>query len=132
MPQQIETDVLVVGLGAVGSALVHQLAKRGIRVVGVEQFTAGHAFGSRHGETCITRQFVGAGDAYVPWCGARTGSGWSSKPRPTGCAKRPACSSSRPGRAPAPARTARRHGVPDFLKSSLEVARAHGIEATGR
>lgn len=59
-------DVAVIGLGAMGSAALYQLAARGARVIGVDRFVPPHAFGSSHGETRITRQAIGEGEAYVP------------------------------------------------------------------
>jgi len=35
-------EVLVVGLGAMGSATLYQLAKRGVDVVGIDQFSPPH------------------------------------------------------------------------------------------
>ncbi len=48
---QFQTDVVVVGLGAFGSAALWRLAARGVRVTGVERFGVGHALGSSHGAT---------------------------------------------------------------------------------
>ena len=59
-------DAVVVGLGAVGSATLHQLALRGARVLGIDRFEPPHAFGSSAGETRITRKAIGEGDMYVP------------------------------------------------------------------
>ena len=59
-------EVLVIGLGAMGSAVVYQLAKRGVKVIGIDQFTPPHAYGSTHGETRITRQAIGEGSQFVP------------------------------------------------------------------
>lgn len=59
-------DVAIVGLGAMGAAALYQLAKRGVKVVGIDRFTPPHDRGSTHGETRITRQAVGEGEAYVP------------------------------------------------------------------
>lgn len=59
-------DVIVLGLGAMGSAALYQLAKRGLRVLGIDRFTPPHRFGSSHGDTRITRQAIGEGDEYVP------------------------------------------------------------------
>lgn len=56
----------VVGLGAAGSAALYHLARRGYRVVGIDQFEPPHAFGSSTGETRITRKAIGEGDQYVP------------------------------------------------------------------
>jgi sarcosine oxidase len=62
----ITADVAVIGLGAMGSATLYQLAKRGVRVVGIDRFHPPHRYGSSHGETRITRQAIGEGDVYVP------------------------------------------------------------------
>ena len=59
-------DVIVVGLGAMGSAVTYQLAKRGLRVIGVDRFSPPHDRGSTHGETRITRLAVGEGAEHVP------------------------------------------------------------------
>jgi sarcosine oxidase len=59
-------DILVIGLGAMGSAALYQLAKRGVKVVGLDRFAPPHIMGSSHGETRITRQAVGEGRDYVP------------------------------------------------------------------
>lgn len=48
-------DVIVVGVGGMGSATVHQLAKRGRRVLGLERYDVPHGMGSSHGETRIIR-----------------------------------------------------------------------------
>ena len=53
---QTETyDVIVVGLGGMGSATAWHLARRGVRVLGLEQFTPAHDLGSSHGDTRIVR-----------------------------------------------------------------------------
>ncbi|YCH22017.1 N-methyl-L-tryptophan oxidase [Pseudomonas sp. D1-3] len=59
-------DVIVIGLGAMGAATLYQLARRGVRVVGVDRYAPPHDQGSSHGDTRITRQAVGEGAAYVP------------------------------------------------------------------
>jgi sarcosine oxidase len=63
----IETDVVVIGLGAMGASILYQLAKRGERVLGIDRFTPPHAKGSSHGGTRVTREAVGEGPAYVPF-----------------------------------------------------------------
>ena len=50
-----QADVVVVGLGAMGSAAAWELAKRGRRVIGLEQFEQGHEQGSSHGAARIFR-----------------------------------------------------------------------------
>jgi sarcosine oxidase len=59
-------DVIVVGLGAMGSATLHQLAHRGHRVLGIEQFTPAHGFGSSHGKSRIIREAYFEDPRYVP------------------------------------------------------------------
>jgi sarcosine oxidase len=59
-------DTIVLGLGAMGSAAIYQLAKRGHRVLGIDQFSPPHDYGSSHGETRIIRQAIGEGEEYVP------------------------------------------------------------------
>jgi len=62
----VKADVVVVGLGAMGSATAYQLARRGQRVLGIDADTPPHANGSHCGETRITRKAIGEGDVYVP------------------------------------------------------------------
>ena len=61
--QKFETIVL--GLGAMGSASLYQLAKRGNAVLGIDQFAPPHSFGSTHGDTRITRVAVGENEQYT-------------------------------------------------------------------
>ena len=62
----MDYDVIVVGLGAMGSATVYQLAKSGVRVLGIDQLEPPHKLGSTHGDTRITRLAIGEGMEYVP------------------------------------------------------------------
>jgi sarcosine oxidase len=59
-------DVVVVGLGAMGSAVCAQLAARGTSVIGIDRYDPPHPHGSTHGETRMTRVAVGEGAEYVP------------------------------------------------------------------
>ena len=59
-------QTIVIGLGAMGSAATYQLAKRGIKVLGIDQFSPPHIYGSSHGDTRITRQAIGEGVEHVP------------------------------------------------------------------
>ena len=59
-------DVAVVGLGAAGAATLYQLARRGVRAVGIDRFSPPHVYGSTHGDTRITREAIGEGEAYTP------------------------------------------------------------------
>ena len=59
-------DVIVIGLGGMGSAAAHHLAARGQRVLGLEKFTPAHDKGSSHGGSRIIRQSYFEDPAYVP------------------------------------------------------------------
>ena len=59
-------DAIVVGLGAHGSAAAYHLAKRGLRVLGLEQFARGHTLGSSGGLSRIIRLSYLEGSDYVP------------------------------------------------------------------
>ncbi|MGX6603083.1 N-methyl-L-tryptophan oxidase [Micromonosporaceae bacterium Da 78-11] len=59
-------DVIVVGLGGMGSAAAFHLASRGERVLGLEKFGPAHAHGASHGGSRITRQSYFEGPEYVP------------------------------------------------------------------
>lgn len=57
-------DVIVVGMGAVGSAALYQLSKSGVNVLGIDRFTPPHPHGSSYGESRVTRQAIGEDAAY--------------------------------------------------------------------
>ena len=59
-------EVVVVGLGAMGSAVCAQLAMRGTSVIGIDRYDPPHPYGSTHGQTRMTRLAVGEGPEYVP------------------------------------------------------------------
>ncbi len=59
-------DVVVAGLGGMGSAVLAHCALRGVRVLGVEQFKRGHELGASAGKTRIIRQAYYEDPAYVP------------------------------------------------------------------
>ncbi len=59
-------DVIVVGVGGMGSAACWQLARRGQRVLGLERFDIPHAMGSSHGISRIIRLPYYEDPAYVP------------------------------------------------------------------
>jgi Glycine/D-amino acid oxidases (deaminating) len=64
MSQQF--DVAVVGLGAMGSAALLDLARRGVRAVGFDRFHPPHTLGSTHGKSRIIRQAYFEDPVYVP------------------------------------------------------------------
>jgi len=59
-------DVIVVGLGAMGSGAAFHLARRGVRVLGLEQFSIPHALGSSHGYSRMIRLAYYEHPDYVP------------------------------------------------------------------
>src|SRR5215212_6181369 len=59
-------DVIVVGVGGMGSATCYELATRGVRVLGLEQFDIGHDRGSSHGYTRMIRLAYYEHGDYVP------------------------------------------------------------------
>jgi len=59
-------DVVVLGVGGMGSAAVYHLARRGYDVVGIEQYDVPHSEGSSHGFTRIIRLPQYENPSYVP------------------------------------------------------------------
>jgi len=59
-------DAIVVGLGAMGSAALYELSRRGQRVLGLEAFEPGHRLGSSHGESRVIRLAYFEHPNYVP------------------------------------------------------------------
>src|SRR3954454_10353863 len=59
-------DVIVAGLGAMGSASAYHLAARGLRVLGLVRFAPRHALGSWHGDSRIIRELYFEHPLYVP------------------------------------------------------------------
>ena len=59
-------DVIVLGLGGVGSAALFHLAGRGAHALGIEQFAIAHDRGSSHGQTRMIRQAYFEHPDYVP------------------------------------------------------------------
>lgn len=49
-------DAIVVGLGAMGSAALYHLARRGAKVAGFDAYAPPHTFGSAHGESRMVRE----------------------------------------------------------------------------
>ncbi len=59
-------DAIVVGLGAMGSAVAFEVAKRGQRVLGIDRFEPPHTLGSTHGKSRIIREAYFEDPGYVP------------------------------------------------------------------
>jgi sarcosine oxidase len=73
LPRQ--KHVVVLGLGVAGSSIAAELARRGFRVTGIEQFAPLHERGSSHGDTRIFRRVPHEGDVYVTMATASV-EGW--------------------------------------------------------
>jgi sarcosine oxidase len=116
-------DVVVAGLGAMGAATLYQLAKSGIKAVGIDRHAPPHDQGSSHGDTRITRLAVGEGAAYVPLV-RRSHEIWRQLEAQTGddlfeqCGVLVMTSSDAP---------TLHHGASDFTGRTIELARMHGI-----
>lgn len=59
-------DAAVVGCGAMGSAALWQLARRGMHVLGIDRHDPPHALGSTHGRSRIIREAYFEHPSYVP------------------------------------------------------------------
>jgi sarcosine oxidase len=59
-------DVIVVGLGADGSAAAYHLARSGQRVLGLDRFAPPHTLGATHGGSRIIRKAYFEGPQYLP------------------------------------------------------------------
>ena len=116
-------DTIVVGLGAIGSACLYQLAKRGQRVLGVDRYHPPHSYGSSHGETRITRQAIGEGEAYVPLV-LRSHQIWRALEAETGLSLLETCGALILGD---PDGAACHHGKTDFIRRTILAAERFGI-----
>ena len=59
-------DVIVLGAGGVGNAALYELARRGVRAVGIDRYSPPHDRGSSHGQTRVIRQAYFEHTDYVP------------------------------------------------------------------
>lgn len=116
-------DVIVIGTGAFGAATLYQLAKRGVKVAGIDRYAPPHDRGSSHGDTRITRQAIGEGAAYVPLA-LRSHQIWRELEAHSGVSLFNACgmlmlSDSR--------QATRGHGTVDFAGQTAALAQQFGI-----
>ncbi len=116
-------DAIVLGLGAMGAAATYQLARRGARVLGIDQYAPPHEFGSTHGDTRITRIACGEGPEYSAFA-TRSHEIWRELEAETGVellTQNGILVLFGPGeRAPS-------HGVPRFLEATVDAARQAGL-----
>ena len=116
-------DVVVIGLGAVGSATLYRLARAGAKVVGIDRYHPPHAMGSSHGESRITRLAVGEGGDYAPLV-RRSHAIWRELESETG----EALMLQTGGLIMGPSSgAAHHHGKDDFVRRSIRVARESGV-----
>jgi sarcosine oxidase len=116
-------DVMIIGLGAVGSAAAYHLAKQGKQVRGFDSFAPPHRMGSSHGETRITRLAIGEGAEYSPLA-MRSHQLWRDMERQTGATLLVNCG----GLIISNETDVRlNHGISNFLGNTFEAARRHGI-----
>ncbi len=59
-------DVIIAGLGAMGSVTLYTVASRGHRALGLDRFSSPHAMGSSHGKSRIIREAYFEDPLYVP------------------------------------------------------------------
>jgi sarcosine oxidase len=76
-------DVIVVGVGAMGASTCWELARRGVRVLGIEQFDIPHTRGSSHGFSRMIRMAYYEHSDYVPLL-RRAYERWEQLERATG------------------------------------------------
>ncbi|MGX9901230.1 N-methyl-L-tryptophan oxidase [Arthrobacter sp. SA17] len=62
----LETDVVVVGVGSVGSMASWQLASRGLQVIGIDRFSIPGPFSAYAGESRVFRKVYAEGGHYTP------------------------------------------------------------------
>ena len=115
-------DIVVIGLGAIGSATLYQLAKRGVRVIGIDRFSPPHDRGSTHGETRLTRLATAEGAAYVPLA-FRSREIWRELEALTG----ETLLTETGGLIIAQGDGGFSHGQPGFLGRTIQIARDHAI-----
>ena len=118
----MNADVIVIGLGAMGSAACYQLAKRRARVVGIDRYAPPHSFGSTHGETRITRQAIGEGEQFVPFA-LRSYEIWREIEGETGADLLTVTG----GLIMSPAGEHKLHGSSNFLQTTIDAATKFGI-----
>ena len=59
-------DAIVIGAGGMGSAAIYHLARRGLKVLGLERYDVPHEMGSSHGYSRMIRYTLQEDPSYVP------------------------------------------------------------------
>ena len=118
-------DVIVIGLGAMGSAALYQLSLSGAHAAGFDRFSPPHDQGSSHGDTRITRLAIGEGEHYTPLV-KRSHEIWQALERETGADLLTQCGELIISGA---AGGSSMH-VEGFFDNTVEAARKHGVAHT--
>ncbi len=66
MTMQNNFDVIVLGVGSMGSSTCYHLAEQGVKVLGLEQFDIPHEMGSHGGQSRLIRKAYFEHPDYVP------------------------------------------------------------------
>lgn len=119
----MNSDVVVIGLGAVGSAACYQLAKRGASVIGIDRYSPPHSLGSTHGETRVTRLAIGEGEHFVPFA-IRSHEIWRELESETGAD----LMTTTGGLIMSSASGHSLHGSTNFLQTTIDTAAKFGIK----
>jgi sarcosine oxidase len=116
-------DAIVIGLGGLGAATLDRLARRGLRVLGLDRFAPPHDRGSSHGELRITREAIGEGAQYVPLA-QRSHQLWREIEQESGESLFVGCGLLVIGKRGG---AARHHGQTDFVGNTIASAERFGI-----
>lgn len=122
-------DVLVLGLGGMGSATAWQLARRGVRVLGLDRHGPAHDRGSSHGRTRVIRQAYFEHPSYVPLL-QRAYELWHEAERESGHSLLTLCGGLMMGAPDSEVvrgsiGSAQEHGLPHEILDAAEVRRRH-------
>ncbi len=120
-------DAIVLGMGAMGAATTYQLAKRGVRVLGIDQYDPPHRQGSTHGETRVTRIACGEGVEYAPFA-RRSHEIWKEIERELGIGPGALLTQNGMILIAGPG-GGRGHGISEFLTKTFNIAANVGITA---
>lgn len=122
-------DVLVLGLGGMGSATAWHLARRGVRVLGLDRHGPAHDRGSSHGRTRVIRQAYFEHPSYVPLL-QRAYELWHEAERESGHSLLTLCGGLMMGAPDSEVvrgsiRSAQEHGLPHEILNAAEVRRRY-------
>ncbi len=115
-PTEIHYDAIVLGLGVMGLSTCRELARSGLRVLGLEQYDLGHRHGSSHGSSRLFRKAYFEHPNYVSLL-LRAEEGWRDLERESGEVLFNACGLLSIGPADS-----------DLIRGTLESTRLHGLD----